>query len=282
MQGALPAPVMLQPQGNFTGAGNVSGPGSFPGAGKVAGHHRCRLSDGTRPNRQPAPAATTAVTADGKHTARDTSPMLSAGLTPPTPSGVSTPSRHAQLAPPAIAPTTPGPHPHLTCGGGIDPAAPPTAPPPPPCAPTPAPHPGHQHSHQNHPPTRTRQAPRHGHTPPTTGPDDMRHTHPTTRSHRSPPERPTAHTQASTHTHGRQAVSGPHTHAQPYRRDHHHQPSQHQPPRHTQASHNHQDHEAPTQHELNHSSATSTQRSDQRKHQTSRRRNNRRHKNLSQ
>lgn len=46
--------------------------------------------------------------------------MPSAGLTPPTPSGVSTPSRHAQLTPlSAIAPTTPrpGPPPHLTCGG---------------------------------------------------------------------------------------------------------------------------------------------------------------------
>ena len=114
-----------------------------------------------------------------------------------------------------------------------------------------------------------------------TGPEDMRHTHPTTRSHRSPPERPTAHTQASTHTHGRQAVSGPHTHAQPHRRDHHHQPSHRQPPRHTQASHNHQDHEAPTQHELNHSSATSTQRSDQRKHQKSRHRNNHQPESLS-
>nr|DAL06574.1 MAG TPA: hypothetical protein [Bacteriophage sp.] len=79
MQGALPAPVMLQPQGNFTGAGNVSGPEAFPA-----------------PGRQPA----TAVTADGKHTAGATPPMPSAGLTPPTPSGVSTPSRHAQLAPP--------------------------------------------------------------------------------------------------------------------------------------------------------------------------------------
>lgn len=72
----------------------------------------------------------------------------------------------------------------------------------------------------------------------------QRHTHPTTRSHRSPPERPTAHTQASTHTHNRQAVNGPHTHAQPHRRDHHEH--HHQPTRHTQASHNHQDHEAPT------------------------------------
>lgn len=74
----------------------------------------------------------------------------------------------------------------------------------------------------------------------------MRHTHPTTRSHRSPPERPTAHTQASTRTHGRQAVNGPHTHAQPHRHDHHHQPSHRQPTRHTQVSHNHHDHEAPT------------------------------------
>nr|DAL06573.1 MAG TPA: hypothetical protein [Bacteriophage sp.] len=69
-------------------------------------------------------------------------------------------------------------------------------------------------------------------TPPTTtGPEDMRHTHPTTRSHRSPPERPTAHTQASTRTHSRQAVSGPHTHAQPRHRDHEHHEHTSQPPR---------------------------------------------------
>lgn len=48
-----------------------------------------------------------------------------------------------------------------------------------------------------------------------TGPEDMRHTHPTIRSRRSPPERPTAHTRTATHTHSRQAVSSPHTHAQP-------------------------------------------------------------------
>jgi len=69
---------MLQPQGNFTGAGNVSGPETFPAPGNLSA----------------------TVTADGKHTAGATPPMPSAGLTPPTPSGVSTPSRHAQLAPP--------------------------------------------------------------------------------------------------------------------------------------------------------------------------------------
>jgi len=115
-----------------------------------------------------------------------------------------------------------------------------------------------------------------GHTPTTTGPEDMRHTHPTTRSHRGTPERPTAHTQASTCTHGRQAVSGPHTHAQPHRRDHHHQPSQHQPPRPPAATTTTTT--ATTARDdmsTNRSSTNHTQRSDQRKHQTSRHRNNR-------
>ena len=142
-QGALPAPVMLQPQGNFTGAGNVSGPGSFPCAGKVAGHHRCRLSDGTRPNRQPATTAATAVTADGKHTARATSPMPSAGLTPPTPSGVSPPSSSShprQQCPPPLTRNTVG---GGGGEGGIDH---------PHHAGTPQPHhPGHHHTHQHAP-----------------------------------------------------------------------------------------------------------------------------------
>ena len=122
MQGALPAPVMLQPQGNFTGAGNVSGPETFPA-----------------PGRQSA----TAVTADGKHTARATSPMPSAGLTPPTPSGASTPSSSSH-------PRQQCPHPHPKYGGrgeggggvSITPHH----------AGTPQPHhPGHHHTHQHAP-----------------------------------------------------------------------------------------------------------------------------------
>lgn len=74
---------MLQARGKLSRRRESSQP--------LAHNHHCRLSDGTRPNRQPAPAAT-AVTADGKHTARATSPMPSVRLTPPTPSGVSTPS----------------------------------------------------------------------------------------------------------------------------------------------------------------------------------------------
>lgn len=91
-------------------------------------------------------------------------------------------------------------------------------------------------------------------------------------------------TQANTHTHGRQAISGPHTHAQPHHRDHEHH-EQRQPATKTiTTSTSHHDHEAPTQEDTstNRSDANSTQRSDQRKHQTSRHRNNRRHKNLSQ
>ena len=150
------------------------------------------------------------------------------------------PHRHPREHRPHQAAHTPGNSAHTltrnTGGGGrggIDH--------PPPCGHTPTTPP----RTPPHPPTRTRQAPRHGHTPTTTGPEDMRHTHPTTRSHRSPPERPTSPHPSQQHTHGRQAVSGPHTHAQPHRRDHHEH--HHQPPRHTQVSRNHQGHEAPAQ-----------------------------------
>lgn len=131
----------------------------------------------------------------------------------------------------------------------------------------------HQHTQQR----RARQGQARATPPTTTGPEDMRHTHPTTRSHRSPPERPTARTQASTRTHGRQAVSGPHTHAQPHRREHEHH-EQRQPATTTiTTSTSHHGHEAPTHEDTstNHSNATSAQRSDQHKHQTSRHRNNR-------
>lgn len=131
--------------------------------------------------------------------------------------------------------------------------------------------------------THTRQRQVRATPPTTTGPEDMRHTHPTTRSHRSPPERPTAHTQASTHTHNRQAVSGPHTHAQPHRRHHHHQPSQHQPPRPPAATTTTTT--ATTARDdmsTNRSSTNHAQRSDQHKHQTSRRRNNHQRKNKPQ
>ena len=224
MQGALPAPVMLQPQGNFTGAGNVSGPGNFPGAGKVAGHHRCRLSDGTRPNRQPATTAATAVTADGKHTARVTSPMPSAGLTPPTPSGVSTPSSSSH----PLSNSTHHPQPDMR---GIDHADP-----------LQRHHPHHAHL-PRHPTqdttTATRTTHQHTHDRDRHGPHHRPLQAPKTCATRTPPPEVTgAHLSAlqptpkpSTHTHGRQAISGPHTHAQPHRRDHHHQPSQHQPPR---------------------------------------------------
>lgn len=87
---------------------------------------------------------------------------------------------------------------------------------------------------------------------------------------------PPTHTQASTCTHGRQAVSGPHTHAQPHRRDHHHQPSQHQPPRPPAATTTTTTvTTARDDMSTNRSSTNHAQRSDQRKHQTSRRRNNR-------
>lgn len=133
-----------------------------------------------------------------------------------------------------------------------------------------------------HPPTRTRQRQARATPPAATGPEDMRHTHPTTRSHRSPPERPTAHTQASTHTHNRQAVNGPHTHAQPHRRDHH-QPSQHQPPRPPAATTTTTTvTTARDDVSTNRSSTNHAQRSDQRKHQTSRRRNNQQTKNKHQ
>ena len=116
-----------------------------------------------------------------------------------------------------------------------------------------------------------------------TGPEDMPHTHPTTRSRRSPPERPTAHTQASTHTHNRQAVNGPHTHAQPHRRDHHHQPSQHEQPRPpAAATTTTTTTTARDDMSTNHSSTNSAQRPDQRKHQTSRHRNNQGPKNKPQ
>ena len=82
----------------------------------------------------------------------------------------------------------------------------------------------------HHPPTRTQHGPGAGHTTDRYRPRRHAPHAPHPRSHRSPPERPTAHPQASTRTHNRQAASGPHTHAQPHRRDHH-QPSQHQPPR---------------------------------------------------
>lgn len=85
----------------------------------LAHNHHCRLSDGTRPNRQPAPTATTAVTADGKHAGV-------AGAPPPhrcPQSGL--PHRRpreyrphqAARTPSAIAPTTP----NLTCGASITP-----------------------------------------------------------------------------------------------------------------------------------------------------------------
>ena len=96
-----------------------------------------------------------------------------------------------------------------------------------------------------------------------TGPEDMRHTHPTTRSRRSPPERPTAHTQAQ--------------HAQPHRRDHHHHrhsTSHHDAPKPAAATTTTTVTTARDDMSTNHSSTNSAQRPDQRKHQTSRHRNN--------
>ena len=90
-------------------------------------------------------------------------------------------------------------------------------------------------------------------------------------------------THTSTHTHNRQAVSGPHTHAQPHRRDHHHQPSQRQPPRPPTATTTTTTvTTARDDMSTNRSSTNHAQRSDQRKHQTSRQRNNHQPKNLSQ
>lgn len=94
----------------------------------------------------------------------------------------------------------------------------------------------------------------------------MRHTHPTTRSHRSPPERPTAHTQAQ-HTHPQQTSRQRPAHARTAA------PPRPSPPTVTapaDTTHPSQPQPRSTntrRHELNHSSATSTQRSDQRKHQ---------------
>ena len=91
-------------------------------------------------------------------------------------------------------------------------------------------------------------------------------------------------THTSTHTHGRQATSGPHTHAQPHHHEHEHH-EQRQPATKTiTTSTSHHDHEAPTQEDTstNRSSTNSAQCSDQRKHQTSRWRNNHQPKNLPQ
>lgn len=144
-------------------------------------------------------------------------------------------------------------------------------------------HPHHAGTPQPHHPTRTRQAPRHGaHHRPLQAPK-------TCATRTPPPEATGAHLSAlqptpkpSTHTHGRQAISGPHTHAQPHRRDHHHQPSQRQPPRPPAATTTTTTvTTARDDMSTNRSSTNHAQRSDQRKHQTSRRRNNQRHKNLS-
>ena len=199
---------------------------TFPAPGKYPATTTAVYPMGLdRTGSQPPPSPPTAST---RHQPDRQPPMPSAGLTPPTPSRAPTPSSSShprQQCPP--------PSPEIRWGGEGGYRSPP------PCGHTPTTPP----RTPPHPPTRTRQRQARAAPPTTTGPDDMRRPHPTTRSHRSPPERPTAHTQASTHTHNRQAVSGPHTHAQPHRRDHH-QPSHRQPTRHTQASHNH---EAPTQ-----------------------------------
>ena len=197
--------------------------------------------------------------------------MPSARLTPPTPSRVSTPSSSSH----PLSNSTHHPQPDMQ---GIDHADPLQR----------------HHPHHAHPPrhphrtppqppgratnTHTRQRQVRATPPTTTGPEDMRHTHPTTRSHRSPPDSPTAHTQASTHTHGRQAISGPHTRAQPHRRDHHHQPSR--PPAATTTTTTVTT--ARDDMSTNRSSTNHAQRSDQHKHQKSRLRNNHAQKNKPQ
>ena len=116
-----------------------------------------------------------------------------------------------------------------------------------------------------------------------TGPEDMRHTHPTTRSRRSPPERPTAHTQAQ-HAHpqqtGHQRPAHARTAAPPRPSP---PPSQHEQPRPPAAATTTTT--ATTARDdmsTNHSSTNSAQRPDQRKHQTSRHRNNQGPKNKPQ
>ena len=104
-----------------------------------------------------------------------------------------------------------------------------------------------------------------------------------------PPEATGAHLSAlqptpkPAHTHNRQAVREPYMHAPPHRRDHHHQPSQHQPPRPPAATTTTTTvTTARDDMSTNRSSTNSAQCSDQRKHQTSRWRNNHQPKNLPQ
>lgn len=124
----------------------------------LAHNHHCRLSDGTRPNRQPAPAATTAVTADGKHAGVAGAPPPHRCPQPGLPHRRPREYRPHQAArtPSAIAPTTP----NLTCRVSITPT-PYSA-----TTPTMHTHPGtrtgHHHSHQGEPPTRTHGRDRYG------------------------------------------------------------------------------------------------------------------------
>lgn len=238
---------------------------NFTGAGKVASHHHCRLSDGTRPNRQPATTAATAVTADGKHTARATSPMPSAGLTPPTPSGASTPSSSSH----PLSNSTHHPRPDMR---GIDHADP-----------LQRHHPHHAHlprhptqdtttaTHQH---TRQRQAratPQPLQAPKTcatrTPPPEATGAHlsalqPTPKpAHTPTADKPSA-ARTRTHSHTAATIT-----------TNHHTASHHDTPK--PATTTKHQHTKTRRHELNHSSTNRTQRSDQRKHQTSRRRNNR-------
>lgn len=115
-----------------------------------------------------------------------------------------------------------------------------------------------------------------------TGPEDMRHTHPTTRSHRSPPERPTAHTQASTTpTTDKPSTARTRTHSRTAATitTNRHSTSHHDAPKPAAATTTTTVTTARDDMSTNHSSTNSAQRPDQRKHQTSRHRNNHQPKN---
>ena len=115
-----------------------------------------------------------------------------------------------------------------------------------------------------------------------TGPEDMHHTHPTIRSRRSPPERPTAHTQASTTpTTDRPSAARTRTHSRTAATitTNRHSTSHHDAPKPAAATTTTTVTTARDDMSTNHSSTNSAQRPDQRKHQTSRHRNNHQPKN---